>query len=145
NLKGVEQGSWLQRLEREHANLRAALAFSETDAQGAQAGLRLAGALYRVWVVRGDITEGRVYLERALERSEAQQTTVAWAKALNGAGGLAYRQGDYTSAKAFNEQALTLQRELGDQAGSALSLIGLGNVAQSQGHREAARTLYEES
>jgi non-specific serine/threonine protein kinase len=145
NLKGAEQANWLQRLEREHANLRAALAFSATDAQGAQAGLRLAGTLYRFWQLRGDFSEGRGYLGKALAREGAQEATVARAKALNGAGGLAFSQGDYTSASALYEQALMLQRELGDQAGIALSLIGLGNVAHSQGNQEAARTLYEES
>jgi predicted ATPase/DNA-binding SARP family transcriptional activator len=145
NLKGAEQSNWLQRLEREHANLRAALIFSETDAQGARAGLRLAGALYRFWQLRGDFSEGRGYLGKALAREGAQEATVARAKALNGAGGLAFSQGDYTSARALYEQAWMIQRELGDQAGIAASLIGLGNVAHSQGNQEAARTLYEDS
>jgi non-specific serine/threonine protein kinase len=144
-LKWAEQAHWLQRLEREHANLRAALAFSETDAQGAQASLRLAGALHRFWQLRGDFSEGRGYLGKALAREGAHEATVARAKALTGAGGLACSHGDYTSARAPFEQALMLQRELGDQAGIALSLTGLGNVAHSQGNQEAARTLYEES
>jgi non-specific serine/threonine protein kinase len=53
-LKGAEQANWLQRLETEHDNLRVALAWRATDVQGAQAGLRLAGALYRFWFMRGD-------------------------------------------------------------------------------------------
>jgi predicted ATPase/DNA-binding SARP family transcriptional activator len=145
NLKGAEQANWLQRLETEHANLRAALAFCEAEVQGALAGLRLAGALYRFWQLRADFSEGRRYLGKALERAGAQEAMAAWAKALNGAGGLAFSQGDDTSARPLFEQALTLQLELGDHAGIAFSLIGLGNVAHSQGNQEAARTLYEES
>src|SRR5207244_4082998 len=54
-----EQLVWLERLEREHDNLRAALEWSMTEAGGAEAGLRLAGALRRFWEVRGYLQEGR--------------------------------------------------------------------------------------
>src|SRR5262245_53937817 len=93
-LHGAEQADWLQRLETEHANLRVALAFNDTEAQGAQAGLRLAGALFQFWIVRGDYNEGRASLGRALEREGVQEATIARAKALNRTGDLAYLQGD---------------------------------------------------
>jgi predicted ATPase len=146
-LQGAEQADWLQRLEREHDNLRVALVRSEMQAQqGAQAGLRLAGALHRFWFVRGDFSEGRAYLARALEREgAAQAATLARAKALNAAGDLAYRQGDYALARALNEEGLTIYRASEDRGGAAVSLNHLGSVAYIQGDYAAARTLYEES
>jgi len=144
-LKGAEQAKWLQRLETEHDNLRAALARCETEALGANAGLRLAGALHRFWDMRGDYNEGRAYLGRALEREEAQDSTAARAKALNGAGALAYRQGDYAVAGALHEKAILIQRALGDKRGLAVSLDNLGDIAFVKSDFHASRTLHEES
>src|SRR5262249_8926176 len=120
-LKGAEQANWLRRLEMEHDKLRAALAWREAEGQGKEGRLRLGGALYPFWDMRGNYNEGRAYLRRALEREEAP-VTVARAKALNGAGYLANRQGDYASARAFSEESLAIQRALGDKAGIANSL-----------------------
>jgi predicted ATPase/DNA-binding SARP family transcriptional activator len=144
-LKGAEQAKWLQRLEREHDNLRVALAWSATDALGAQAGLRMASALYRFWHLRGDFNEGRASLGRALEREEAQEATTARAKALNGAGALADLQGDYAAARTLTDEALTIQRALGDRGGIAISLNTLGNITYRQDNYEAAQAYYGES
>jgi predicted ATPase/DNA-binding SARP family transcriptional activator len=143
-LKGADQTLW-RRLEAEHDNLRAALSWSEGEAQGAASGLRLAGALYRFWQVRGEFNEGRAYLGRALEREGAQGATLARSKALNGAGDLAYCQGDYASARALNEEGLTIQHALGDKGGIAISLNNLGSVDLVQGDYASARTQFEES
>jgi predicted ATPase/DNA-binding SARP family transcriptional activator/Tfp pilus assembly protein PilF len=144
-LRGAEQADWLRRLDREHANLRAALAFSEMGAQRAQEGLRLASALFRFWQQRGDFSEGREALDRALTREGGQEATAERAKALNACGLLAYRQGDYASASALSEESLKLHRALGNKTGIANALTNLGNVAHDQGNLEAAQTLYMES
>src|SRR5262249_47702229 len=89
-LTGATQQHWLRRLETEHDNLRATLAWDGAEAQGAASDLRLAGALYRFWHVRGHLSEGREHLGRILRQKEAQARTTARAKALNGAGALAY-------------------------------------------------------
>jgi non-specific serine/threonine protein kinase len=140
-LQGAEQAKWLQRLETEHDNLRAALAWSLTETQGAQAALRLAGALYGFWNIRGDFYEGRTYLAKALDLEGAQEPTGARAKALYEAGALAYRQGDYESARALIEEGLALYRDLGDRGGIALSLTSLASVAYDQGDYCTARSL----
>ncbi len=92
-LTGPDQGIWLERLETEYDNLWAVLEWSQTEAQGAEAGLRLAAALWRFWLVHGHLREGRRWLEAVLAGSR-----VAWvaarAKALYGAGALAEDQGD---------------------------------------------------
>jgi predicted ATPase/DNA-binding SARP family transcriptional activator/uncharacterized protein HemY len=144
-LKGGEQAIWLKRLEAEHDNLRGALAWSETEAQGAEAGLRLAGALYRFWHVRGNFDEGRASLGRALECDVAQGMTAARAKALSGKGDLSNRLGDYASAKALNEESLAIYRELANQEGIANTLNSLGMAAASQGNYDTAQAMYEES
>jgi tetratricopeptide (TPR) repeat protein len=144
-LTGANQARWLRRMEAEHDNLRTALAHCHAESQGAQAGLRFVGALCHFWNTRGEFDEGRVYLERALEREGAREATAERAKALNGAGILASRQGDLVSAKALNEEGLTIQRELGDKRGIAISLNNLGTVAHLQSDWEGARTLFEES
>jgi tetratricopeptide (TPR) repeat protein len=143
-LTGPEQGDWLERLEAEHDNLRAALAWSLGDGD-AELGLQLAGALWRYWEVRGHLREGRRWLGEALSQGNAAiMPATLRARALTGAGNLAFWQGDYTEARALHEESLTLRRKLGDKQGIAASLAGLGNVAFWLGQHEQSRALYEE-
>jgi predicted ATPase/DNA-binding SARP family transcriptional activator len=144
-LKGAEQGYWLERLETEHANLRTALAFSETDAQGARAGLRLAGALGPFWQLRGYLSEGRTSLAVALEGAKHVDTLSIRAKALRRAGALALSQRDYGATRAYYEECLTIYRQVEDPEGLAMALNGLGELAQEQSDFLAARRLHEES
>jgi tetratricopeptide (TPR) repeat protein len=159
-LTGPEQGTWLARLEAEHDNLQAALRWAAGSDQelsdppargGAQErgdlllALRLAGALWRFWDVRGYLSEGRRWLERLLARvGPAQPGGAARAKALTGAARLAYRQGEYARATALHEESLAVSRELGDTRGVALSLHHLGLVAYRQGAAARAVALAEE-
>ena len=140
-LAGSQQASWLDRLEGEHDNLRAALA-SAIEAGDAGGALRLAGALGRFWLVRGYLGEGRSWLERALALpAEAGDTR---AKALNAAGVLAWSQGDYPSAERHHAACLGLRRAAGDPAKVAQSLNNLGIVASSAGSYQQAQAYYEE-
>jgi predicted ATPase/class 3 adenylate cyclase/DNA-binding XRE family transcriptional regulator len=146
-LRGPEQGIWLARLEREHDNLRAALRWTLERGE-AERGLRLAGALWRFWYVRGHVREGRQWLDEllAMERSgQVRASPAARAKALNGAGVLATIQDDFEQATALYEQSLALQRDLGDRQGIAACLNNLGNVAIDQGDYERAAILLEDS
>ena len=144
-LTRADQGVWLERLEAERDNLRAALNWCGAEEDGAKAGLQLAGALYRFWEMRGHYSEGRTYLAEALAREGADRRTIERARALNAAGALTYYQGDHLAARSLQEEGLAIFRELGDQQGVAWSLNDLGDVAGAQGNREAARALYEES
>ena len=139
-LQGPEQAEWLQRLEREHDNLRAGLAWAVEG----ETRLRLAGALWRFWYRRGYLSEGRSWLENALSKSSEVVEQVR-AKALHGAGVLAWSQGDYAAARTFHEDSLALRRQVGDEKGMAVSLNNLGNVARSLGDDAAARSYYEQS
>jgi non-specific serine/threonine protein kinase len=142
-LLGPEQGAWLGRLEEEHDNLRAALAWSLAGGEGAPA-LRLAGALARFWERRGYLSEGRAWLARALATGD-DAPAEARAKTLHGAGVLAALQGDYAAARALHERSLALYRELEDGRGIAEAQGNLGRVLLRQGEYAAARPLLEAS
>jgi predicted ATPase/DNA-binding CsgD family transcriptional regulator len=141
---GPEQTTWLERLEVEHDNLRAALGWSSTEEEDAEIRVRLAAALYRFWHYHTHWGEGRKWLETALARSREFKST-ARVRALHAEGVLAYRQGDYGKAMALHEQSLTLARELGDQKGIALALLTRGIVTTWLGDLDAATALIEES
>ncbi len=148
-LLGPEQGKWLDRLETEHDNLRSAIEWSlkaKAGSEGEEAGLRLCGALWRFWNTRGYPTEGREWCRAALARETGvSERAAVRAKALNGAGNMAYAQGDYVAAQTLYKEALTARREISDRQGIAGTLLSLGNLAYSQGDYVAAQALYEEA
>jgi len=152
-LVGPQQALWLERLELEHENLRAALDWSlqqdgdkiETQRR-MEIALRLVGALRRFWQMHGHLNEGQTFAEKALLASEGILVTVqARAKALIAAGTLASIQNDYDRTEAYCRESLLLFRELGDQQGTALSLFLLSVVPMMKGDNVAARSLTEEA
>ena len=152
-LVGPQQATWLERLEQEHDNLRAALDWSlqqDEDANETQRrveiALRLVGALRRFWQMHGHLNEGQTFTEKALSASEGIQVSAqARAKALIAAGTLASIQNDYDRTEAYCRESLLLFRELGDQQGTALSLFLLSVVPMMKGDNVAARSLTEEA
>src|SRR5205823_6185366 len=84
-LAGPEQAESLERLEQEHDNLRAALQWC-LDTRDAEMGLRLAGAAWRFWLVRGYLSEGSRWLTEVLGLASASGAVDVRAKALNAAG-----------------------------------------------------------
>jgi predicted ATPase/class 3 adenylate cyclase len=142
-LRGPGQAAALRRLESEHSNLRAAIAWA--CAQGsAELALRLAAFLWRFWWVRGLLSEGRRWLSEVLalpvEGLEAVRATV-----LEGAAALAWGQADAESAEVHAEGALDLFRRIDDKRGVARALNHLGLVSQERGSYERARGFFEES
>jgi predicted ATPase/class 3 adenylate cyclase/DNA-binding CsgD family transcriptional regulator len=144
---GSQQAVWLERLEREHDNLRAALEWllkQGKAGENVEMALRLAGALEWFWKVRGYFREGRTFLERALAACEGAAAPIR-AKALNATANLAYRQGDLDRAEVLAQESLAVRRELGDTRGIAGILGLLGMLAISRGNSAAARSQLEES
>jgi non-specific serine/threonine protein kinase len=148
-MSGPGQEAWLKKLEREHANLRGALAWALDPAESRQptehcteVGLRLAGALGRFWGVYGP-GEGLRWLEKGLASAGATSKP-ALAKALYEAGWIELFQGDYERAIALLEEGLALFRELGDRRGVATSLINLGFALLHLGDQERAAALRQE-
>src|ERR1051326_8420488 len=103
----------------------------------------LGGALWRFWSLCGYWEEGQKWLNAALEKS-ADMATPQRARALDGAGLLAWYRGDRGAARAFAEESLALCRQLGDKIGAAHALRQLGHLASAQGDPMAARRFAEE-
>ncbi|MEP7359350.1 MAG: helix-turn-helix domain-containing protein, partial [Anaerolineales bacterium] len=110
-LVGGDQQTWLNRLETEHDNLRAALAWSIATSGQAGFALELAEAMGHFWNVRGYVSEARAGLQQVLAL-EAEPSPLR-GSALNEAGWLAQLQGDYDAARALHQQALALHQALG--------------------------------
>src|SRR6266540_2048445 len=129
-LHGPDQIAWLDQLDQEHANLRAALAWA-LEAGEADIAVRLSGALWWFWFVRGYASEGRRWLERVFDLVERiPAPAVALARPLYGAGLLALFQGDYAAAGA----RLTANAEIWRPLANPTS-------AGQQARRELANTL----
>jgi non-specific serine/threonine protein kinase len=144
--RGPEQVAWTDRLEVEHDNLRAALRWAQ-ESKNPEAGLRIAGALWRFWGRRDYLSEGRGWLEATLALAHAfsRERTPTEARVLSGAGIIAWCQGDFPAAHSLLADSAATCRELGDGWGSAQALSYLGLVALFEGNHEAARSLGEES
>jgi predicted ATPase len=142
-LVGPDQEIWLDRLETEHSNLRAALEWCVETGEIEMA-LRLGAALWRFWSIRGYLVEGRQRLERliALCTSRGSKSLI---KVIYAAGVLAEAQGDYRTAQSMFAQNLSMQRAMGDKWGIANSLNNLGIIALRNNDYSAAQALYEES
>ena len=149
-LVGPQQAVWLERLEREHENLRAALQWLLNQAADEEArpsremALRLSGALLEFWLAHGHWKEGRAFLERALAGGKGIVTS-SRTKALKAAANLALYQGDTNRGEALCEENLVLCRESRDTAGIAHTLYLLGFVAWQRSNLAAARSLKEEA
>jgi tetratricopeptide (TPR) repeat protein len=144
HLTGADQGEWLDRCDLEQANLRAALRWA-ADAGQADRAQEAAGALWRFWQQRGHLTEGRRRLEELLALPSGREPTPARAKALAGAGGIAWWQEDLAAARRFYEEALAIERRLGDPARTADALYNQAFVVAAEGDFEGAFRLFEES
>jgi len=142
-LSGPWQDVWLDRLEGEHDNLRAALSWLLERGRDESA-LRLAAALWRFWHVRGYLSEGIEWMDRVLAEGEPSASP-ARLKALEGVGWLTQFQGDSERAEAAYKRMLELSRELGDKGNVATALNSLGTVAAYRGEHARARELLQEN
>ena len=139
--QGKHRPTWFDQLEREHDNIRAALAWLiDADPAAAQ---QLAGDLTGFWHKRGYLREGQAWLARALARSEAP--TASRAHALVHAGLIAQAQGDTPAALGLLEAGLALSRELGDVRGAAGALRSLGWTTFIAEDVERSAALFEEA
>jgi predicted ATPase/class 3 adenylate cyclase len=143
-LLGPGRREWLERLEAEHPNLRAALDWCASEEGEAEAGQRLVGAAAQFWVAAGHFQEGRERLTIALSRPGRERGTAARAKALLGAANVAYHLGDFTAVHLLCEESLAIGRDLGERASIAYSLAWLGEVAYRWGDFPRSRQCYED-
>ena len=141
-LTGPDQARWLDRLEADHENLRRALAWWLAQNAVGEA-LRMCGALWRFWAVRGHYAGGREWIERSLALPGGPDA--ARALAALGAGNLASEQADYPAAEGWYSESLALMRALGDRSAIAACLSNLGRVAMHREDYAKAEALHAEA
>lgn len=173
-LQGSDSASALDRISEEIHNLRAALAWSlepmSVPDQGfarLAVGLEIAGHLWRYWTSRGDIREGRDWIERLTEacrlrsntgdRADDGHTTpgipqyasvvplASVARCLFGAGVMAARMSEPILAIRRLQLCLEMRQALSDQAGMAEALSSMGNAAQAAGDHNSACAYQQQS
>ncbi len=149
-LEGVEeafftamQGRWVERLETEHDNLRAVLAWAieRGDAATAQ---NLIEKLGWFWFPRGYFSEARAWGERALVLGDASPTS-GHASTLTNTGMFAWMQGDHQRARELAAEGLSLSRQVCHVFGEGTSLLTLGWTAEDEGHFEQAEVHFAEA
>ena len=144
-LIGPTLGLWLDRLEREHDNLRRALRWAIEQGQKSTA-LRLGSALSRFWSLRGHFREGWRWMEAALALPDARPLApLVRARAINAAGVLALTCNEYGRAEALFEEGLSAARTTGDTVLLAEALNSVGGAARARGDLDRAVSLLEEA
>jgi tetratricopeptide (TPR) repeat protein len=144
---GAPQAPWLERLEREHDNFRAALRWSLAGGDP-DAGVHLLSALNRLWTLRWHDAEdwekwgaAAVALHVALGKPRSSY----WADALRLAAVFAGQRGEHLRANALFDESLAVYEESGDQGGRAATLTYQGRMARVQGDYERAGRLEEQA
>jgi predicted ATPase/class 3 adenylate cyclase/Tfp pilus assembly protein PilF len=164
HLSGHGQVEWLQRLEEEHDNLRAALGWivkadtnhpADVNPPNAQVGLaaRIGAVIWRFWFLHSHLSEGRKWMNeliRVIDPADVNHPAVdipvsLRIKTLTGAGKLADEQGDPVYAIHCHERALALARQIGDDGEITSVTNSLGMVFNAQGEYEKAKSYFEES
>ncbi|HZG62410.1 MAG TPA: helix-turn-helix domain-containing protein [Rubrobacteraceae bacterium] len=133
-LLGERQVEWLERLEQEYGNLRAAMSWA-VDADNGATGVRMGWTLWYFWWARSYHREGRRWMEEVLK---CTLSPASRGRALVVAGTLAYGHGDYERCGRYSEEGLELSRQVEDELGAAWARVGLGLSAMSGADYEAA-------
>jgi predicted ATPase/class 3 adenylate cyclase len=139
----LPQAEWLNRLESERANFRAAIEYAQ--AHDHEAAVCLVANLWRYWLTHSIFTEGREHLASTLGLTEIDESQHVFARALQGAGVLAMNQNDNVVAREYLERCLSVARDNQHKDMESAALNSLGNIAWKQGDYDLAKGLYEQS
>jgi non-specific serine/threonine protein kinase len=146
--RGGEYIAWLERLEGEHDNLRAALQWFVASGRTEQA-MRLGAPLGVLWRTRSYITEGQARLRELLALPDGAARPAAErsgrSSVLISAGRMARTHGDYATARSYLEQSIAIGQALGNLGRTAIAQYHLGNVLRDAGDAGGARPLFEQS
>lgn len=134
----VDQAQWLNTLQWEIDNLRAAFRWA-VEHKDAETALRLTAYVWRFLEIRGYFTEGRQRATEAIGMNGAEEYPELLERALSGAGWLAYRQADFAEAQSLIERALVLAQTIGNRAEISNALNDLGNICRIHGAYDTAR------
>jgi len=141
-LKGPRQREWLERLETEHGNLRAAMRWLLEEGE-AEAAARFAWALWLFWFHRGHQDEGRGSIEGVLAKGDALPVGLR-AKVLYADGAMSWGHRENPDTIRLLEESRALFRQAGDGHGEALALVATGVPTLQQGDVERATGILEE-
>jgi predicted ATPase len=145
HLLGDDDYRWMDRLEAEHDNIRAALDWAEAGGN-MEAGLRTGASLWRFWVDHAHLTEARGRLERLLVLPGAQDRTIVRARALGALGSVAYWQADYDASRHPYQEAADIARDAGDRRSLSRALMDLSYVPLfTQGDLQGAQHLLDQA
>jgi predicted ATPase len=126
-VQGTDQKRWLDLLEQEHDNLRAALESSIEDRRVEDA-CRLVSALWRFWQVRGHLVEGAHWCERVLPLPTTAVPPLVLMQALEASAGIAYWRGDIQAATDGYVKAAEIAHAHGDDEAQANAEYNLSFV-----------------
>ena len=143
HLIAADQAEWLDRCDVERGNLREALRWAVETGRVDRA-QEAAGALWRFWHQRGHIEEGARWFREILALPSGQRATAARAKALIGAGGIAWWERDRETARRCYSEAVDIERALGDPERIAEALYNYAFVVAGDDIEEAAQ-LFDEA
>ncbi|MFN8526764.1 MAG: adenylate/guanylate cyclase domain-containing protein [Chloroflexota bacterium] len=143
-LSGPQQLRWLQHLDAEHDNLRAALNWSAAQPDERELAGRLVVSLTWFWHVRGHPLEMREWPTRVLACWPDSDRSLLRGRVLTRCGMAGWQQGDFIVARAWFEESLAIFGELGAIHDRALALFFLGNVVLATGERAGAEACYDE-
>jgi len=138
----AEQRAWFDHLEIEHDNFRSALGWF-TRAGDAERALRLAGALWQFWRRQEHLAEGRMWLRQSLSMQPSTPGGPR-AKALWGAGWLAFAQGDYEEGEAISAELIAVARKHGARIDERNALTVLGMILMARGRFDEALEPFEQ-
>ena len=138
---GERQVEWLERLEREYGNLRAAMSWALDAGDGATV-VRMGWTLWYFWWARSYHREGRSWMEEVLK---CTLPLALRGRALVVAGTLAYGHGDYERCERYSQEGLELCRQVEDELGGAWARVGVGLSAMSTSDYEAAMSHLQEA
>ncbi len=142
-LVGSDQVAWLDMLEREHDNLRAALEWS-IQSGNVSTGLTLCSGCWRFWERRGHVGAGRTFIERVFDQIESPEPSLDYAAALFGLGRLRYVQGDFDASRTAYQQLVVVSQKLESDHWLAGAYTQLSHLATRESDFEEARIMIEE-
>ncbi|MFN2521153.1 MAG: AAA family ATPase [Candidatus Limnocylindria bacterium] len=134
-------GDWLDAVETDYHDIRAALAWCIEEDPGM--GAEIAAVLYDFWLGRGYVIEARAYLRDIVARLPTG--SVGMDRALLSAGVFAYTAGDFAQAAALIEEGMAGARASGDRELIGRGLVFQGAVALATGHADAAQSALDEA
>jgi predicted ATPase len=140
-----ERRTWNAQLERDHDNVRAALAWSLSADGELGVGVALAGALGWYWLESGSLQEAESWYAGLLARRDEADDSLAWARVLHGSALQLWGLGDVAQAAALEESAVRIFRSAGAGRWLSYGLALLAQVRTGQGRLDQARALLEEA